>query len=208
MPSDIVRRSPVLKLSSLFLGEQSQLWRWRIDAAEIDRCLSLDDRHIRIFETVDLFAGRLCDAKKSEPDLWFVVIPDKVHKLCTPEAFVPVADRTITQGKMKPATARSYLQQPSLFGDLDEDAEPYFYDPDFRRQPKGKLLWEGILTQIVKESTIAPYDFLDAFGNAARNLEKRLAEVAWNICSAAYYKIGARSPPPRSSGRIVVQSPC
>ena len=28
-----------------------------IDPGEIDRRLSLDDRHIRIFETVDLFAG-------------------------------------------------------------------------------------------------------------------------------------------------------
>jgi hypothetical protein len=166
-----------------------------LDPSEIDRCLSLDDRHIRIFETVDLFATKLCEAKRSEesvPDLWFVVIPDKVHKLCTPRAFVPLADRTIAEGKMKPATARSYLRQPSLFSDVDEDAEPYFYDPDFRRQLKGKLLWEGILTQIVKESTIAPYDFPDTFGNAARNLGKRLAEVAWNMSSATYYKLGAR----------------
>ena len=56
-----------------------------IDPDEIDRRLSLDDRHIRIFETVDLFAAKLCEAKKSEeslPDLWCIVIPDKVHKLC------------------------------------------------------------------------------------------------------------------------------
>ena len=166
-----------------------------IDPGEIDRRLSLDDRHIRIFETVDLFAAKLCEAKKSEeslPDLWFIVIPDKVHKLCTPQAFVPLADRTIALGKMKPAVARSFQRQPSLFPEVDEAAEPYFYDPDFRRQLKGKLLWEGILTQIVKESTIGPYDFPDAFGNAARNLEKRLAEVAWNMSSAAYYKLGAR----------------
>jgi hypothetical protein len=166
-----------------------------IDPVEIARCLSLDDRHIRIFETVDVFAARLSEAKKSEevtPDVWFVVIPDKVHQLCTPESFVPVADRTVAQGKMKPSTARSYLTQPSLFSDFDEEAEPYFYEPDFRRQLKGKLLWEGILTQIVKESTIAPHDFPDAFGNPARNLQKRMAEVAWNLCSATYYKMGAR----------------
>jgi hypothetical protein len=97
-----------------------------IDPGEIDRRLSLDDRHIRIFETVDLFAAKLCEAKKSEeslPDLWFIVIPDKVHKLCIPQAFVPLADRTIAHGKMKPAIARSFQRQPSLFSILHLDLD-------------------------------------------------------------------------------------
>jgi hypothetical protein len=57
---------------------------------------------------------------------------------------------------------------------------------------KGRLLWDGIHTQIIKESTIAPFDFLDAFGRPIRHLGQRTAEVAWNLCSAAYYKVGAR----------------
>jgi hypothetical protein len=48
-----------------------------IDPAELDRHIKIDDKYKRIFETVDLFASKLVDAKINEdarPDLWFVVI--------------------------------------------------------------------------------------------------------------------------------------
>lgn len=166
-----------------------------VDANEQDRVLSLDDRHIRIFNTVDIFTKVLDEARTNEDaraDVWFIIIPDKLHKCCTPRSFIPVADRTIAEGKMNPAYARSLQRAPSLFPDLDGDPDPYYYVPDFRRQLKARMLRHGILTQILKESTIAPHDFPDGFGRPARNLEKRLAEVAWNVSTAAFYKLGAR----------------
>jgi hypothetical protein len=93
---------------------------------------------------------------------------------------------------MKPSIARGFIRQKPLFSEWEEQAEPYHYEPDFRQQLKGRLLWDGILTQIIKESTIAPFDFLNHFGYPIRNLGKRTAEIAWNISSAAYYKAGAR----------------
>ena len=93
---------------------------------------------------------------------------------------------------MKPTVARTFLRQKPLFSDIKHEAEPYYYEPDFRQQLKGRLLWDGILTQIIRESTIAPFDFLNPLGYPIRGLGKRTAEVAWNLASAAYYKAGAR----------------
>jgi hypothetical protein len=166
-----------------------------IDPEELNRHINIDDKYKRIFDTVDLFASKLVDAKTNEdakPDLWFVVIPDEVHKLCRPQSIVPSVDRIKATGKMNPTVARGFIRQKALFSDLEAEAEPYHYEPDFRQQLKGRLLWDGILTQIVKESTIAPFEFLNAFGYPIRNLGKRTAEVAWNLASAAYYKAGAR----------------
>jgi hypothetical protein len=166
-----------------------------IDPSELIRDISIDDKYKRIFDTVDLFASKLIDAKISEeerPDLWFVVIPDEVYKLCRPQSVVPVADRIEATGRMKPAVARTFIRQKALFSDIEHEAEPYHYEPDFRQQLKGRLLWDGVLTQIIRESTIAPFEFLNAFGHPARGLGKRTGEVAWNLASAAYYKAGAR----------------
>src|SRR6267378_3313134 len=56
-----------------------------IDDAELRRRISLDDKHKRIFETVNLFTTKLLEARTSEeakPDLWFVIIPDEVYLRC------------------------------------------------------------------------------------------------------------------------------
>ncbi len=166
-----------------------------IDEGDLRRRITLDDKHKRIFETVDIFSAKLLDAKTTEeakPDLWCVVIPDELHQLCRPESIVPAIERIAASGRMKPAEAKTFLHQRALFADWEEDAEAYHYDPDFRRQLKGRLLWDGVLTQIIKESTLAPFDFLNAFGKPIRNLGQRTAEVAWNLSSAIYYKAGAR----------------
>jgi hypothetical protein len=166
-----------------------------IDADQLDRLIRVDDKYKRIYGTVDYFASKLVEAKITEeekPDLWFVVIPDEVHKLCRPESIVPRLGRIQAEDRMKPSMARGFIRQKPLFAEWEEQAEPYYYEPDFRQQLKGRLLWNGILTQIVKESTIAPFEFLNAFGYPIRNLGKRTAEVAWNMASAAYYKAGAR----------------
>jgi len=166
-----------------------------IDPQELSNSIHLDDKHKRIFGTVDLFTTKLLDTTLNEdkkPDLWFVVIPDEVHKLCRPQSTVPSAIRLQASGKLNVSFAKSMWTQPVLFGDMQDDAEAYNYEPDFRRQLKSRLLSKGILTQIVKESTIAPFEFLNQFGVPARNLGNRTAEVAWNLSSAAYYKAGAR----------------
>ena len=55
---------------------------------------------------------------------------------------------------MKPSEARRLINEPDLFADRNQAATAYQFDPDFRNQIKGRLLAHGILTQIVRESTL------------------------------------------------------
>ena len=46
-------------------------------------------------------------------------------------------------------------------------------------------------TQVIRESTIAPDDFPNAMGYPKRRVGLP-SEIAWNLCTAAFYKSGAR----------------
>jgi hypothetical protein len=88
-----------------------------IDANELDRLIRVDDKYKRIYGTVDYFASKLIEAKTSEeekPDLWFVIIPDEVHKLCRPESIVPRLGRIQAEDRMKPSLARGFIRQRPL----------------------------------------------------------------------------------------------
>jgi len=162
---------------------------------ELTSKLHLSDKYHRIFQTVEFFSSRIIQANKDEdvrPDLWFVVIPDEVHKLCRPQSVVAFADRIEVANTMPVKEGQSYRASPSLFEEWNEQSEPYQYEPDFHSQIKARLLRDKILTQIVRESTIAPYDFLNQFGRPIRSLEVLQSEIAWNLSSATYYKAGAK----------------
>ena len=60
---------------------------------------------------------------------------------------------TISQSR-----ARQLQVQPTLFGEDEREAEVYLYATHFRRQLKARLLKERIVTQIVRETTLAPED--------------------------------------------------
>jgi len=169
--------------------------RIEIREDELTSKLHLSDKYHRIFQTVELFSSKIIQAHKDEdvrPDLWFVIIPDEVHKLCRPESIVAFADRIEVTERMPVKEGQSYHAAPALFEEWNEQAVPYQYEPDFHSQIKARLLREKILTQIVRESTLAPYDFLNPFGKPIRNLEVLQSEIAWNLSSAAYYKAGAK----------------
>jgi hypothetical protein len=75
---------------------------------------------------------------------------------------------------------------------LDEaEADVYKYATHFRRQLKARLLAHKIVTQIVRETTLAPDDFLKSNGQPKRRLEDD-ATVAWKLSAGAYYKAGGR----------------
>jgi hypothetical protein len=56
---------------------------------------------------------------------------------------------------------------------------------------KAVLLEANTPTQVVRESTLAPTDFLNKFGYPRRRIGGA-SEVAWNLSSTAFYKAGAR----------------
>ena len=67
----------------------------------------------------------------------------------------------------------------------------YEYATHFRRQLKARLLAEQIVTQIVRETTLTPADFIRPDGRPIRRVEDP-ATIAWKLCTGAYYKGGGR----------------
>jgi hypothetical protein len=78
-----------------------------------------------------------------------------------------------------------------MFADLNNDAQPYRFQPDFHNQLKAVLLESETPTQVVQESTLAPNDFLNVWGKPKRRVGAA-SEIAWNLSTTAYYKTGAR----------------
>ena len=166
-----------------------------IDPAEIRRCVHLGDRHQRVYQTTDLFAERILMSHMNDeekPDIWFVLVTDEIYRYCRPRGSVPAADRILLDGKTNVKDARRGVVEPFLFPEYRVAAVPYQYDPDFHHQLKARLLEKQILTQVVRESTIAYAEFLNVAGKPTRNLKVLESEIAWNICSAVFYKMGGR----------------
>jgi hypothetical protein len=152
------------------------------------------DKHVRVAKMVDLYVNKLVDYKHDDDrppvNLWFVVIPDEVyiHGRIKSKS----AANTIKIG-IKDKHART---NAGLFDEIEPEIvkikESYQYDNDFHNQLKLKLLKHEVLTQIIRESTIAynEYPYLNVKGNPKRDLSSMETDIAWNIATSVYYKIG------------------
>ncbi|RAI01428.1 hypothetical protein DLJ53_08300 [Acuticoccus sediminis] len=165
-----------------------------LDDAEIERTLRIANRHEAIRSTVDLFLSRLVaenNRLESAPQFWFVVIPERVYDLGRPQSTVRRDDRVAGTVTITQRRARQLQTQPTLFGDDEREAEVYQYATHFRRQLKARLLKERIVTQIVRETTLAPGDFRRESGMPVRRVEDP-ATIAWKLGTGAYYKAGGK----------------
>lgn len=159
------------------------------------KTVNIDDRHQRVHQTVSVFADRLVEAARTEDtsvDLWFVVIPDVVYQNCRPKSNVAAEIRIKSTSSVSRKLGRRLLRWPSLFAQENVDAEVYKYDVDFHNQLKARLLASRMLTQIVRESTIAPPGQERAEDEAVRDTKDFQAAIAWNLGTAAFYKAGGR----------------
>jgi hypothetical protein len=139
-----------------------------IDDAALQQALYIDDRYQRIAQTVDVYAAPLIKNSKegeARPDVWFVIIPDEVHKYCRPQSTIETAKKIITKPPISRRRARKLRDWPSMFREENEVAAPYQSDPDFHHQLKARLLATNTPTQIIRESTIAPTTFSRRPGN-------------------------------------------
>jgi hypothetical protein len=165
-----------------------------ITLEEIEETIRIQDRHEAIHGCVDLFVSRLerkDNRLEDPPSFWFVIIPEIVYELGRPQSRVPRADAitgTVTISKKK---AEGFKISPSLFAEEQQGADVYEYATHFRRQLKARLLKSKIVTQIVRETTLAPEDFTKANGMPLRRLEDP-ATVSWKLGTGAYYKGGGR----------------
>jgi hypothetical protein len=166
-----------------------------IDEDELKQKLYLDDRHQRVFGTVNLYAEPIIKALQEEeakPDVWFVVIPDDVRKYCRPEAVIDPDVRLEARRRFSSVReAKSLYRAPSLFEEQNEAAEPYFYKEHFRNQLKARLLPHKISTQVLREGTM---ENVKATGETSveKALIKMQSAIAWNISTTAFYKAGGR----------------
>jgi hypothetical protein len=165
-----------------------------IQLREIEDKIRIQNRHEAIHGCVDLFVSRLEQEEnrlEAPPSFWFVVIPEIVYELGRPQSRVPrmaAVAGGITISKKK---AEELKIAPSLFPEEHEGADIYEYATHFRRQLKARLLKSKIVTQILRETTLAPEDFIKANGMPLRRLEDP-ATVAWKFGTGAYYKGGRR----------------
>jgi hypothetical protein len=160
-----------------------------IDPDQIFHFLSYSDPHVRVYELVNLYIDELIRYEKEEEEpvqVWFVVIPDEIYALCRPRSTVPVSEDSIDIG-IKGEYART---QPQLFKIDEKLQEPYKFEKHFHNQLKARLLKDKIITQIVKEGTIAYKEILNKKGKPKNDLSKFESAIAWNLANALYYKVG------------------
>jgi hypothetical protein len=165
-----------------------------IDTEEIETTLRLANRHEAIHKTVDLFVSRLIhehNRLENPPAFWFVVIPEIVYELGRPNSAVPKSEQIAGQVQISAGRARELKVQPTLFRSEDDDARVYEYATHFRRQLKARLLKDRIVTQIVRETTLAPEEFIRDSGRPLRRIEDP-ATIAWKLGTGAFYKAGGK----------------
>lgn len=169
-----------------------------IDEKELHRRLSFGDGHHRVYKAVDLYEEAILKVHTTEEtpvDVWFVVEPDQVYKTCRPQSSVDAANRIDSrEGLTKRDVGLAAKGQGHLFkNDLAAElARAYDFEVNFHNQLKARLLGRQIVTQIVRESTIAYDKVLGANGEPLRDLSKVQQDIAWHLATAAFYKAGGR----------------
>lgn len=161
---------------------------------EVNKFLHYTDGHQRVYNLSKLYADELIKYSRQEEmpvTIWFVVISDEIYKYGRPNSKLPKSAENIKVGLKKSERAS---KQAFLFDELNELQEAYEYEINFHNQIKAKLLDDKIVTQIIKESTIA-YEYIWDKSTPAKieKIEKNRifdSAKAWNICTTLYYKVG------------------
>lgn len=163
--------------------------------ADIDARLSVTDAHQRVFGVVSLYAEKLLAFAREDdrkPDLWFVVVPDRVKLHCRPKSHPPAGAVSGKVGPFKGAKhARSFRRNQSLFADLEREADVYLHEVDFHNQLKARLLTERIITQGIQEKTLGNILAMSNEEYSAGMIALQ-PEMAWRLSTAVYYKCSGR----------------
>jgi hypothetical protein len=162
---------------------------------DLRRKAHISNRHEAIKELVDTYVDRLiAETKRLEdaPQFWYVVIPEFVYELGRPQSTVARADRVEGKILLSEKQASKLAYQSSLFAQDEKDAEVYQYEKNFRRQLKARLLDHKIVTQIIRETTLAPGRFLKAGTDQPKRRVEDPATIAWKLSTGSYYKSGGR----------------
>ena len=166
-----------------------------ITEPELREAMRIANRHEAIKAAVTIFVDRLIAQRKRDedpPGFWYVVIPEFIYDLGRPRSTVPKAERVRGEVLLTEKQAANLATQPTLFGEAEQEAEVFKYAKNFRRQLKARLLNDQIVTQIVRETTLAPHRFLKANKKEPKRRVEDPATIAWKLCTASYYKSGGK----------------
>lgn len=168
--------------------------QYEIKDHQIDRSLAVLNHHESVSKTVDLYMDKVIRHGRNEErsvDVWVFVVREDIFKHCRSQS--RRAGMAFVQGEFsKKQSARTDV--PLLPGMFDEKVEEVFDDvPDFHRQVKARLLKLGQTSQMVRETTLAPDQFVNRAGYPIRGTQD-VASTAWNFATGLYYKTQPEPP--------------
>jgi hypothetical protein len=169
------------------------LVRISIAAADISNAIGKNNRVDAVRSTVKLFEDAILDHLRMDerrPDVWLVIVPEKVHRYGRPQVAGPKDGAKSTL--MSERAAAGFLRG-ALFPDMAEEAQTYLFARNFHHQLKAQLLHKESVIQVIRETTLDPSVDTDRFGNPTRSVQER-AKIAWNFSTTLYFK-GARLQP-------------
>lgn len=165
-----------------------------VDADALANAIRIENRHEAISKAVSLFEvpiRRYLRQEEAPPTMWFVVIPEDVHRFGRPKSTVPTGERIAGDAYLGRKAGKKVLEMGSLFPEDREAAEIYRYELNFHHQLKAKLLDERAVIQIVRDTTLTPEAFVDEKGRQQRATQDP-ATIAWNLCTTAFFKASGR----------------
>jgi hypothetical protein len=166
-----------------------------IDEEELARVIRMTDRYQGIHKAVSLYSDaitlHLREESDSSIDLWIIVVPEDVYLYCRPKSIVEKSERKKSDFLMNKTAATRLLQEPGLFEEDNATAELYLYELDFHNQLKARLLHHKVAVQVIRETTLAPNDFIKDNGRPLRGLQDP-ATLAWNLATTCYFKAGGK----------------
>jgi hypothetical protein len=165
-----------------------------VDVKAIERCTATENQYEAVRKVVDLFIKEIEHHHNNEEkriDVWVFVIPEIIFERCK-----PLSKRSgleLTKGDF--SKKQKIKTELPLFQDVIDQTDENIFDdvPDFHRQVKARLLKLGYPSQLIRETTIAPNQFLNAAGKPKRRLQDP-PSVAWNLATGLYYKTQAEPP--------------
>lgn len=161
-----------------------------VASSALDNLLKFSDNYIRVAEIVDLYVEQLklfIKEGERQPKLWFVIIPNKVFTLCRPRSVVP------KKGAITVGFSDDYSK--SVIGMFEDEQHrrwrtAYKYENHFHNQLKIKLLKERIITQIIREDTIAFDEKPNITAFKLKTYNEQVTAITWNLANTIYYKAG------------------
>lgn len=159
----------------------------KVDAAAISAAIRTGTRHQGIYKTVEIYEQALrkhLREQEASPKMWFAIVPEEVHTYGRPQSVVPRVERIDSPIGIKKTAAIRLIKEPTMFGEINDEAKPFEFEANFHNQLKARLLDTGKVIQVVRETTLET----DGDPKLRRRSLQDPASVAWNLGSTAFYK--------------------